>query len=507
MAALTQTLDPRLEQRQTQAMAPQMLASLRRLQMGREELAREVAAELMRNPALESEMDGEWRSAAGGPDAGGVGEGRGGGTTTSADGPSRAELERGLAPRSVADDGESGPGSAASGDPDDDWHQRQLDSLVAAPSLYEHLAAQLDGVRLSPLARQAALQIIGGLDSNGWLMVPLADIAREAGVSLQDAEDALRAVQSLDPCGIAGRGLGECLLLQLRDRGLADNSWPVRLVRDHLADLGARVLPPRLRQQGLTEAEWQSARQLIRTLDPRPGAAFSTERAVSIVPDVEIVPLDDAPGYEARLLDDGLPRLRISRRYEDMLRDPRTGPEALAFLREKIRAGKFLMDSIEQRRNTLLRIAQLIADTQVPFLREGVSALRAVTLESAGKALGLHGTTVGRATAGKYIRTPQGVKPLRFFFTSGGVRAAGAAAASGEGGGPDDAVALSPEAVKDEIRRLVAGEDPAHPLSDDALAAALNARGLRLARRTVAKYREQARIPSSHERRRRAAGG
>lgn len=504
MAALSQTLAPRLEQRQTQAMAPQMLASLRRLQLGREELAREVAAELMRNPALESEMDGEWRSAAGGPDAGG-GIGRGGGETASAsDGLSRAELERGLAPRSVADDGESASGTSGGGDPDDDWHQRQLDSLVSLPSLYEHLAAQLDGVRLPPLVRQAALQIIGGLDSNGWLMVPLADIAREAGVSLQDAEDALRAVQALDPCGIAGRGLGECLLLQLRDRGLADDSWPVRLVRDHLTDLGARVFPPRLRQQGLTEAEWQSARQLIRSLDPRPGAAFSSERAVSIVPDVEIVPLDDAPGYEARLLDDGLPRLRISRRYEEMLHDPRTGPEALAFLREKIRSGKFLMDSIEQRRTTLLRIAQLIADTQAPYLREGVSALRAVTLESAGKALGLHGTTVGRATAGKYVRTPQGVRPMRFFFTAGGVRAADAADA-GAGGG-SDAVALAPEAVKDEIRRLVAAENPAHPLSDAALAAALNRRGLRLARRTVAKYREQARIPSSHERRRQATG-
>ena len=475
---LIQSLSGRQEQRQVQGMAPRLLTALKHLQMGREELGREVAAELMRNPALESETEGEWRAGGGG------------------DGLLRTELERGLAPREVSDDGADEP--EAPEDPEDDWRQRQLDSLAARPSLYEHLAAQLDGVRLTPGARLAAMQVIGNLDANGWLPVPLAEVAREAGVGLAEAEEGLRAVQGLEPCGVGGRGLGECLLLQLRDRGLAEDSWPVRLVRDHLAELGARELSPALRRMGLDAKGWAEAKAVVRSLDPRPGAQYSTERTVGVQPDVEIVAREGGGGYEARLLDDGVPRLRISRRYEELLQDPATGAEALAFLREKIRSGRFLMGSIEQRRATLQKIGQLIAETQGPFLDEGVAALRAVTLEQAGKALGLHATTVGRATAGKYVRTPQGVKPMRFFFSAGGTRAAG------DGG---ETVALAPAAVKDELRRLVGGEDPARPLSDDALAKALARRGLRVARRTVAKYREQARIPSSHERRRQGGRG
>lgn len=454
-------------------MAPQMVASLKRLQMGREELAREVAAEVERNPVLESEAEGTWVAGGGGLAAG--------------------DLERGLASRPVGDDG-AGAVRGAAGE-EEDWHQRQLDALVAPPSLYGHLEGQLDGADLSPSARAAALQIIGSLDANGWLPVPLEDVAREAGVGLQDAEEGLRAVQGLDPCGVGGRGLGECLLLQLRDRGVPEEDWAVRLVRDYLAELGSQRLPERLRRVGLREDAWLAAKQLIRSLDPRPGAAYTSERTVGVVPDVEIAGREGAPGFEARLLDDGLPRLRISRRYEEMLEDPATGPEALAFLREKIRSGKFLMGSIEQRRATLLRLGQFIADTQEEFLHEGVSRLRAVTFDAAAKALGLHGTTVGRAVAAKFVRTPQGVRPMRFFFTAGGARARTPDGAT--------AAALAPEAVKDEIRRLVTAEDERRPLSDDALAAALARRGMAVARRTVAKYREQMRLGTCHERKRR----
>jgi len=470
---MNQTQGGRLEQRQLQGMAPQMVASLKRLQMGREELARDVAAELERNPVLESEAEGTWVSGGGGLPA--------------------DELERDLAPRSVADDGADAARSTP--DEENDWRQRQLDALVAPPSLYEHLEGQLDGADLSSGARAAALQIIGNLDANGWLLSPLEDVARDAGVGLQDAEEGLKAVQGLEPCGVGGRGLGECLLLQLRDRGLPETDWAVRLVRDYLPELGAQHLPERLRRLGLREDAWLAAKKLILSLDPRPGAKYASERTVGVVPDVEIVEREDAPGFEARLLDDGLPRLRISRRYEEMLENPKTGAEALAFLREKIRSGKFLMGSIEQRRATLLRLGQFIADTQEAFLREGVAHLRAVTFEAAAKTLGLHGTTVGRAVSAKFVCTPQGVRPMRFFFTAGGTRAAASDGA--------EAVALAPEAVKDEIRRLVAAEDERRPLSDDALADALARRGLRVARRTVAKYREQMRLGTCHERKRR----
>lgn len=486
---------PDLAQVQTQRMAPQMIQSLRFLQAPLPDLRDALLAELARNPALEELPASPAPALSAAPPSPAPSDSFDPDRSDDFDADDYAREQESL---------ESAWLPSAPAAPDDpsiasDRHDRLLESLVSSESLSDHLHAQLDCLALPPDVARAADWLIGALDANGWLSATPADAAAALRIPLPAALEALRLLQTFDPPGVAAASLSECLLLQLRAEGNPDDSLPVRLVRDHLPDLAAALASPRpdpaltvlARRLHVPPTDLAAAAALIRTLDPRPGARWSSRPAAPVYPEVEIVPNPDpaaAPPFVARLLDDALPALRIAPRAEALLDAPSTPTDARRWLRTRIRDGRFLLSAVEQRRTTLLRIASLIAETQTDFFLHGPTRLRAMTLAPVAAALGVHPTTVGRAVAGKYAATPRGTLELRSFFSSGVPTS--------------DGETLSAAAVKAEIERLVKNENPAHPLSDLQLADALRSLGPRIARRTVAKYREQLQIPPSHLRRR-----
>ncbi|MBR6022017.1 MAG: RNA polymerase factor sigma-54, partial [Kiritimatiellae bacterium] len=436
---------------QEQRLTPQMLQSLKYLQATAVELRDLIREEAEKNPTLEVE------------------EGHG----------EREDIDEYVA----REEGEREDGEEAAA-----RHARQMELLTAGETLGDHLEGQLAGGGLSADVKRAAEWIIGNLDAGGWFRGRLEEVPGEAGVTARAAEEALRVVQSMDPPGVGARDLGECLWLQLRDAGWGENSLPARVAREGLEALasgGAAGVASKLR---VSRAAAEEAVGVVKRLDPRPGLRYGTKPAPVVIPELEIVEGEDG-AFRARLLTDGLPELRLSAEYEAMAADKGTAAEARSWIKKALRSGGRVMRCVEQRRATLLRVGQLVAERQGEYFREGLGRLRAMTLGEAAEALGVHETTVGRAVGGKYARTPQGVRELRYFFTTG---------LALEGGG-----ALSHEAVRNEIARLVAREDARRPLSDAALAAALRKGGVAIARRTVAKYREQLGIEPSHRRKRR----
>lgn len=471
------------QMRQEMKLAPRMMQALRFLQAPWPELRELVREELEQNPVLE-EKPGEPETL---PASEPV-------TATSFDeadqendyepddfGREVDALEKMLTPRPLED----APGTPAPAPEAEEKRQFFMDSLSAPPSLHAHLAEQLSESGLDDMQKQAGEYIIGNVDENGWLTVDLAEVSRESGVPEPEVHDALAAIQDFDPPGVGARDLKECLLIQLRRLGQADDSAAARLVREHLGDLGEKPAAEVARAAGMTEDETAAAMRLIATLDPLPGHKFSAPPAVVVTPEVEIYKTAEGH-YAVDMLREAMPRLRISAEYEAMLEDPETAAEARKYLAEKIRSGRFVMDSLHQRRETIRRIAVEIAGVQGGFFEHGISRLKPMTMGAVAARLGVHETTVGRAVAGKYVRTPQGVFELKFFFTVG--------LATADGG------SISTEAVKEAVAKVIAREDIRHPLSDQAIAVRLKEQGVRVARRTVAKYREQLGLPPAHKR-------
>ena len=470
--------------RQEMKLAPRMMQALRFLQAPLPELHELVRAELEQNPVLEEKV-GDDAAALAAPEPL---------TAPAADDADQENdfepddygreidaLEHMLEPRPLDD----APGTPAPSAEAEEKRQFFLDSITAPPSLHAHLEEQLNESGIDAEQKQAGAYIIGNVDENGWLAVDTAEVAREAGVPEKTVRAALAVIQEFDPPGVAARGLKECLLIQLRRAGHGEESAAARLVRDHLEALGAKSAAEVAPAAGLSEDEAAAAMKLIAALDPKPGLKFSAPPAVYVTPEVEIkLPAEGAPVVE--MLRDGLPRLHISAEYEAMLQDPETAAEAKKYLNEKIRSGQFVMDSLHQRRTTIRRIAEEIAAAQAEFFRHGISKLKPLTMSALAEKLGVHETTVGRAVSGKYVRTPQGVFELKFFFTAG--------LQTADGG------AISTEAVKEAVAKVIAHEDVRKPLSDQAITAKLAEQGLKVARRTVAKYREELGLPPAHKR-------
>ena len=472
------------QMRQEMKLAPRMMQALRFLQAPWPELREMVRAELEQNPVLEEKLgDGQALLPAAEPLTAA--------TFNDVDqendyGPDDYGREIDALEKML----ESRPLDAASGLPPptaeaEEKRQYFIDSITAPPSLHAHLEEQLNGSGLAAAAKQAGEYIIGNVDENGWLAADLAEIAREAGVSAAAVEEALAVVQEFDPAGVAARDLKECLVIQLRRAGLAEDSPAVRLVEGHLEALGEATAADLAKALKLPPAEVAEAMKRIALLDPKPGAHFSAPPAVYVTPEVEIRRTAEGE-YEVDMRREAMPRLRISAEYESMLEDPATAAEARKYLAERIHSGKFVMDSLYQRRETIRKIAEVIAAAQGEFFEQGISKLKPMTMGSLAEGLGVHETTVGRAVSGKYVRTPQGVFELRFFFT------AGLTTADGE--------SISTEAVKEAVAKVIGREDVRKPLSDQAIVEKLNEQGLKVARRTVAKYREQLGLPSAHKR-------
>ena len=472
------------QMRQEMKLAPRMMQALRFLQAPLPELRDLVRAELERNPVMEETLgEGEAALAAAEPLA-----------TPAADdvdqendfepddfGREIDALEHMLEPRPLDD----APGTPVVSPEADAKRQYFLDSITAPPSLHAHLEEQLNESGLSAAQKKAGEYVVGNVDENGWLAADVAEIARESGVPEPAVREALAVVQEFDPPGVAAHGLKECLGIQLRRAGHGENSPAARLVAGHLEELGSRTPAELAKAAGLKEADVAEAMKTIAALDPKPGLKYSAPPPVYVTPEVEIRKTAEGD-FVAELLRDALPRLHISAEYEAMLEDPETAAEARKYLAEKIRAGKFVLDSLHQRRTTIRRIAEEIAAGQKEFFGHGISKLKPMTMGAVAEKLGVHETTVGRAVAGKYVKTPQGVFELRFFFT-GGLKTA-------------DGGSISTEAVKEAVAKVIGREDVRKPLSDLAIAAKLDEQGLKVARRTVAKYREELGLPPAHKR-------
>jgi RNA polymerase sigma-54 factor len=288
-------------------------------------------------------------------------------------------------------------------------------------------------------------------------------------------------LHTLEPAGVGARNLSECLKLQLARRGEAGGTAD-RIVDGQLDLLGRKNFAEMASALGVSQEEVRAAGALIASLNPKPGRSFAGEAAQVLAPDVVIERVGEE--FVVSLVRDSIPHLRISRTYRDLLGEAVGAAEVRSYLREKIRGGKFLIKSIQQRQQTILAIAREIASRQRAFLEEGVSALAPMTMAQVAEAVGVHETTVSRAIAGKTVATPQGVFEMKYFFTTG-YRAA-------DGGN------VSSASVKDVIASVIRNEDPAKPLSDQQIVAVLQAGGLPVARRTVAKYREALGILPSH---------
>lgn len=365
----------------------------------------------------------------------------------------------------------------------EDAAKRQFffDSLSQRESLQQHLVNQLILAGLPPQDRQIGELLVGSLDDDGYLATSLEELAAASGFSTADLERVLSIIQEFDPIGVGARDLRECLLIQLRRLGKGD-SLAADIVRGHLDDLGAKKYEEIARALGVTLDEVQAAARLISTLEPRPGRAFSSDTTAYIEPEVAVVKIDGE--YHILLNDDRLPRVHISDHYRRLLEDPSTPADVRQYIRDKVRAGLFLLKSIHQRQQTLYNIAREIVARQRDFFDHGVSHLRPLTMAQIAQTLGIHETTVSRAIANKYMSTPRGTFEMKYFFTPGYLTA--------------DGQLVSNKAVKDAIARLVAEEDPDHPLSDQEIAHRLGEMGFDVARRTVAKYREELQILPSH---------
>ena len=472
------------QQRQEMKLAPRMMQALRFLQAPLPELRDLVRAELEQNPVIEEKLgEGEAALAATEPLAAPAADD---GDQENDFGPDDFgreidALEQMLEPRPLDD----APGTPAASPEAEEKRQFFLDSITAPPSLHAHLEDQLNESGLSNEQKKAGEYIIGNVDENGWLAADVEEISRESGVPEPAVREALAVVQEFDPPGVAARGLKECLLIQLRRSGRGEDSPAARLVAGHLEELGSRTPAELARAAGLKESDVAEAMKGIAALDPKPGLKYSAPPPVYVTPEVEIRRTAEGD-FVAELLRDALPRLHISAEYEAMLEDPETAAEARKYLAEKIRSGKFVLDSLHQRRTTIRRIAEEIAAGQKEFFGHGISKLKPMTMGTVAAKLGVHETTVGRAVAGKYVKTPQGVFELRFFFT-GGLQTA-------------DGGSISTEAVKEAVAKVIGREDVRKPLSDQAIAEKLNEQGLKVARRTVAKYREELGLPPAHKR-------
>jgi len=358
-------------------------------------------------------------------------------------------------------------------------------------SLQEVLERQLNEENLQERDQTIARYLIWNIDDNGYLRYKLDEefvkaIDVDPPCALDDAEEVLELIQGFEPAGVAARDLRECLLIQLEQSNVANRyELELRVVRDHLDDVVSNRLPKIAKALGERLELVDEAITFIRTLNPKPGRVFSNDQVHYVIPDVVVDQIDQK--WEVRVEDAYIPRIHISKHYQEMLKAGADDPKVRAYVKKKIDSAKWLMESIEQRKSTLHRIAQEIVDYQTPFLEKGLEALRPLKMQFIADRVGVHVSTVSRAIAEKYMQTPRGIFALKFFFTGGTTRA--------------DGEEKSIVAVKQKVRDIVGKEDKGSPLSDEDIAAALKVEGLDIARRTVTKYRKQLGIPSSRQRR------
>ena len=368
---------------------------------------------------------------------------------------------------------------------DEERRQFFFDSIVGMQTLQQHLMEQLNSSDISEADRQLAELLIGNIDDAGFLQTTPEDIANNTGMEAADLTRVLEFVQTFHPVGVGARDLRECLLIQLR-RLSKDQTLEYRIVDRHIEDLGKRRFPEIARRLGTTTEQVQRAAGFIGTLDPKPGQIFTPDPNNYVLPDVNVEKIGGE--WTISLNGEQIPHLRISNTYKDLMSQDKGGAEVKDYIRDKIRSGKFLIKSIHQRQQTISNIAHEIVGKQKDFLEVGPSALKPLTMVQIADIVGVHETTVSRAISGKYMATPWGVFDMKYFFTPGYQTAGGES--------------MSNTSVKGAIAEMVKTEDTASPLSDKEIVELLEKRGIPIARRTVAKYRNELNILPSNMRKR-----
>jgi RNA polymerase sigma-54 factor len=354
-------------------------------------------------------------------------------------------------------------------------------TLTRGTSLFDHLEWQL---KLSHFTREQdgiAMLIIGNLTPDGYLQEPIEELAEEAEVTVDIAEGVLKKIQEFDPVGVGARTLQECLLIQARHIG-ADDDVVIGIIDRHLPNLEKKNYAAIAKDLAQPVEEIYEAAKVVQTFDPKPGRQYTSEEPTYITPDVYIHKVGDK--YFVVANDDGLPKLKISDFYRTALAG---GAKAREYIQEKLRSAQWLIRSIQQRQRTIVRVTESILKFQRDFFDKGTAHLKPLILRDVAEDIGMHESTVSRVTTNKYVHTPQGIYELKYFFNSGISRTDG-----------DD---LASEAVKLKIKQIIAQENTKHPHSDQRIVELLRDQNIEIARRTVAKYREQLRILSSSKRR------
>jgi RNA polymerase sigma-54 factor len=360
-------------------------------------------------------------------------------------------------------------------------HQFVLDSLPQLASLQEHLIGQLRLAGLSEDDQEIGELIIGSIDDDGYLTTDIDDLATAAGLDSEHVSDMLALIQDFQPTGVGARSLKECLHIQLSRLGQEPSvTWD--LVENHLGDLGAKKYQSIARAMNITLDDVRDAAHFIGTLDPKPGRVHSTEVATYVYPEVVVQRVDGE--YVVVLNDDQVPHVRISNHYRTLMKEKDTTAEVKSYIKERVRAGAFLIKSIHQRQKTIHKVATEIITVQKEFLDHGIAHLKPLTMSEVADTVGVHETTVSRAVSGKYMTTPKGIFEMKYFFSTGLMTA--------------DGRSVSNQTIKDMLAKLVANEDPTKPLSDQEILEKLKEDSITIARRTIAKYRLVLRIPPSH---------
>ena len=476
-------LRQQLKLAQKLVMTPQLRQAIKLLQLNRLELTDALQAEMEQNPLLEEAVDT--------PES-----------PTNPESLSAEEVKDTAEDTTTSQVAGDGPASVAevnwedytnSFDSDLSFSREtppadapsQFDFISATPGLNSYLQWQLTHLDLNELDARISEFIVGNLDGHGFFKADIADIQKTFHCSTEEAEGVLRLVQSLDPPGIAARDIRESLLLQLERKGLED-SLAYRIVDEHLSQLQTRNYGMIARQTGVTARKVQTAVNVITSLIPYPGNEFSNEQTNYVVPDVYVYKFDDE--FVIQLNNDGLPRLQLSDKYQKLLKEKKTlNPESTSYLQEKKRSAEWFIKSIQQRQRTIYKVMESLLKFQRDFFEKGPGYLKPLILHDVADDIGMHESTVSRVTSNKYVHTPQGIYELKYFFST--------AVATTNG----DTVAA--EAIKNRIRQIIRNEDPAKPLSDNKISELLKQEGIKVARRTVAKYRDQLKIlPVKHRR-------
>jgi len=376
---------------------------------------------------------------------------------------------------------------------------------VDTRDLSDHLRDQIALLDLDPRQMLLAEEFIGNINEDGYLACPVEDIRQSINDVVLKAAEAtdrdpdeipvytedevarmLETVQALDPAGVGARDLRECLMLQLKDAGL-EQSVPYRLVRDCFDELINHRWSEISKRFGISPTDVQKAADEIAKLDPKPGLVYSDASDNYIIPDLVVEKIDGR--YHVFLNDANLPRLKLSRAYQEIARDKKKFEgENKEFISNKLNSANWMIQAIEQRRQTMLKVMNYIVERQRDFFEKGVQYLKPLTLREVAEVISMHESTVSRVTNEKFVQTPRGVLPLKFFFSSG----------LSTTGGED----VSARGIKDQIQKLVENEDPKHPLTDQAIVNILKESGVQIARRTVAKYRDQLGVLSARMRKR-----